>query len=210
MKKELKEKLEKALQEAGLDKGLLAFITITKEEEIQGVIDNLKGLTTEKPVEELIKQKEIQSEIDRRITEAKKKWEEGNKKQDPPVDPKKEGGLSTEDIAKIITEAQKPLLEKLEGFEKNKTRESKISEVRKLLEDSKIPESLRESRLKYFNPENDQKMDEWVKQQEEEHEAYQQALIDNGTLSGTPPKYAGNTEPTEEELDKILESSGAV
>jgi hypothetical protein len=207
MKKELKEKLEKALQEAGLDKGLLAFITITKEDEIQGVIDNLKGLSTQKPIEEIIKEKEFQSEIDRRISEAKKKWEESNK-QDPPKDPPKEGALTTEDITKIIAEAQKPLLEKLEGFEKNKSRDAKIAEARKLLSDSKIPEKLRESRLKYFNPDNDEKLEDWVKQQEEEHEAYQQALIDNGTLSGQPPKYAGDTEPTQEELDSILEASG--
>lgn len=208
MKKELKEKLEKELEKAGLDKGLLMFINITKEDEIQGVIDNLTKLKTPTPTtEEILKSQDVQSEIDRRISEAKKKWEEGKPEPPKPDDPPS-GEITAESIAKIVAEAQKPLLEKLNGFEQNRTREGKISQARKALLESKIPEKNRDFYLDLYNPDSDTKIEDWVKQAEEKHEAYVQTLLDEKQLAEGPPKFADSTEPTPEELDKRLESMG--
>lgn len=206
MNKELKGKLEKALLDAGLDKGLLAFVNIEKEEEIQGVIDNLNKLKTPQPsLEEQLKQKEIQSEIDRRISEAKKKWEEG--KNDPPTPPTPPSGeLTAEAVAKIVAEAQKPLLEKLNGFEANKTRETKISEARKALESSNIPEKNRGFYLDLYNPDSDIKIEDWVKSSEEKHENYAQSLQDDTKLSTAPPAFMKSGEMTEAEAQRIAES----
>lgn len=205
MNKELKGKLEKALLDAGLDKGLLSFVNIEKEDEIQGVVDNLNKLKTPKlSIEDQLKQKEIQSEIDRRISEAKKKWEEG--KQDPPTPPNPTNGITAESIAAIVAEAQKPLLEKLNGFEANKTREEKISQARKALESSKIPEKNRSFYLDLYNPDSETNIEDWVKNSEEKHENYAQSLQDDTKLSAAPPAFIKNGEMTEAEAQRIAES----
>ncbi len=210
MTKELKEKLEKGLLDAKLDKGLLAFVNIEKEEEIQGVIDNLLKLKTpQPPVEEMLRDAKIQSEIDRRISEAKKKWDEANKP-NPSQEPENKGGLTAEMVAQIVAQevskATEPLTGKLGEFEKNKAREEKISQLRKLLSSSEIPEALRESRIKYFNPDSEVQLDEWVKQQEQEHQSYKQALIDSGSISGAPEKgYKAHDEMTEAEAQAIVD-----
>ena len=210
MNKELKAKLESKLEEAGLDKGLLTFVNITKEEEIQGVLDNLLKLKTPPlSTEELIKQKEVQSEIDRRISEAKKSWEQG--RQEPPTPPAPpKGDLTPETIAAIVAEAQKPLLEKLNGFEQGRTREGKIAQARTLLQESKIPEQQRDFYLELYNPDSETPIAEWVKKSEEKHESYVQSMIDSGSLSKPTPKYTSDTEPTTEELDAQLDSMGVL
>lgn len=212
MTKELKSKLEAKLQEAGLDKGLLNILSVKSEDEIQGVIDNLSALSTPKPMttEEILKKQEIQSEIDRRISEAKKKWEGANPP--TPADPPKPPATETieEKLAKMLEEKLNPLSEKLGEFEKNKARDAKLSQARQLLKSSKIPESLIESRLKYLNTDSEETLEDWVKNQEVEHEAYAQALVDQGTVSGLPPKPVDTVEPSAEQLDAIIDSTGIV
>ena len=210
MNKELKAKLETKLEESGLDKGLLTFVNITKEEEIQGVVDNLLKLKTPQlSTEEILKQKEVQSEIDRRISEAKKSWEQG--KQDPPKpEPTPTGGLTLEAVKQLLEAQQKPLLEKLNGFEQGRTREGKIAQARTLLQKSKIPEKQRDFYLELYNPDSETPIEDWVKKSEEKHETYVQSMIDSGSLSKPTPKYTSDTEPTTEELDAQLESMGVV
>lgn len=204
MTKELKEKLELGLQAVGLDKGLSTFINIEKEEDVQGAIDNLLKLKTpQKSVEELIKDKEIQSEIDRRISEAKKSWE--SKLPEPPKKVE-EGDTLDEKLAKLLDAKLSPLSEKLGAFEKNKAKEAKLAEARKLLSVSKLPEAIREAKLKYLNTESEQPLSEWVKEQEEEHQIYHQALVDQGVISGAPEKgYKPHTEMTESEAQAIVD-----
>lgn len=209
MTKEVKEKLEAGLQAAGLDKGLSSFINIEKEEEVQGAIDNLLKLKTPQPsVEDMLKEAKIQSEIDRRISEAKKKWDEANKPNPNPEPPKPEG-LTAEAIAKLVQDAvsaaTEPLTGKLGEFEKNKAREEKLARARHLLSSSKIPKSLIDSRLKYLNTDAEIQLEDWVKEQEQEHIAYQQALIDSGSVAGAPEKgYKPHTEITEAKAQEIV------
>ena len=212
MTKELREKLEKGLQAAGLDKGLLAFVNIEKEEEVQGVIDNLLKLKTPQPsVEELLKQAKVQSEIDRRISEAKKKWDEANKPE-PNPEPMKPEGITPEAIAKLVqdavTAATEPLTGKLSEFEKAKTREGKLSQARKALDNSKIPVKNRDFYLELYNPDSETPVEEWVKMSETKHENYVQSLADSTQLAGSSPKFVDNVEPSSDELDAMLDKMG--
>lgn len=209
MNKELKEKLEKALETQGLDKGLLAFVNIKTEDEIQGVVDNLNKLKTPKlSVEEILKLPEVAQYADKRVGDAKKKWEEG--KQEPPKPQTPPNGITAESIAAIVAEAQKPLLEKLNGFEANKVRDGKLAQAKAALKDSKIPESLQVQYLEQYNPDSETKLEEWVKSSELKHETYVQTLIDSGKLSGQPPLIIDSAELTTEELDAKLEKMAVI
>lgn len=205
MNKELKGKLEKALDDAGLDKGQLTFLNVSKEEEIQGVIDNLLKIKTPQPsTEEILKRPEIQSEIDRRITEAKKSWDSKPINKSNHTDPPQ--GLTAENIAEIVAKAQEPLLEKLNGFEQSKTREGRLAQAKSALNESSIPEKNRDFYLELYNPDSEQPLTDWVKKQEEKHEAYAQSLLDGKTFTSAPPSIANNVEMTDAEATKIAAS----
>lgn len=206
MTKELKEKLEKGLLDAGLDKGLLAFINIEKEEDVQGAISNLLKLKTpQKSVEELLKDKEIQSEIDRRISEAKKSWD--SKLSEPPK-PIEGNETLEEKLAKLLEAKLAPLTEELNGFKQNRTRDSKLSQARKALESSKIPVKNRDFYLELYNPDSETPLEEWVKISESKHETYVQSLADSTQLAGQSPKFIDNVAPTTEDLDAMLDKMG--
>lgn len=209
MKKELKEKLEAKLLSVGLDKGLSAILNIEKEEEIEGAVSNLVKLKTpEQKLEDLLKKPELQSEIDRRVSEAKKKWEE--KTPPKPPTPPVNGALTPEAIAELVKNAvataTEPLTGKLGEFEANKAREAKISQARLLLKDSKIPESVMEHRLKYLDTSSETPLEDWVKVQEEEHESYHQSLVDSGLISTAPAQgYNPTAEMSEQEAQAIVD-----
>lgn len=198
----LKGKLEAALQAAGLtDKGLLSFVTVEKEEDIKGVVDNLKLMTQKPSLEDILKMPEVQSLADRRVTDALKKRDEKN-----PEPPKPQGDDSLEEKLAALLEAKlSPLSEKLEGFQKEKARDLRIAEARKALMESKIPENLRDQKLKYFNPDAEIETSEWVKGQELEHETLIQTLIDSGSLSKPIEVRKSATEVNETEVDEILQ-----
>ncbi|QQO97040.1 hypothetical protein Nekkels1_39 [Cellulophaga phage Nekkels_1] len=206
MNKELKEKLRLALLNEGLGEGLLAFLSVEKEEDIQGAVSNLKGLTTQQlSNEEILKLPIVSQYADKRVGDAKKSWDQKaptNPAEPNPINPSQ--GLTAEAIAQLLSEAQKPLLEKLEGFEKNKARDAKLAEARNFLNKSKIPEAVRESRLKYFNPDAEVGIEDWVKEQELEHENYHQSLIDSGVLSAPVEPRSFNAQPTEAVVDGIV------
>ncbi len=206
MTKELKEKLEKGLLDAGLDKGLLSFINIEKEEDVQGAISNLLKLKTpQRSVEELIKDREIQREIDRRITEAKKSWD--SKLPEPP---KPNGGDETleEKLAKLLEAKLAPLTDELNGFKQNRTRDAKLAEARKALSLSKIPEKQRDFYLDLFDPSSEAPITDWVSKTEERHEKLAQSFADSQSLAGQSPKFTDNIAPSSEDLDVMLEEMG--
>ena len=206
MTKELREKLEQRLINAGFDKGLLAFINIEKEEDIEGAVSNLLQLKTpQKSVEELLKEKEIQSEIDRRISEAKKSWD--SKLPEPP---KPSGGDDTleEKLAKLLEAKLAPLTDELNGFKQNRTRDAKLAEARKALSLSKIPEKQRDFYLDLFDPSSEAPITDWVSKTEERHEKLAQSFADSQSLAGQSPKFTDNIAPSSEELDVMLEKMG--
>lgn len=206
MTKELKAKLEKALLDAGLNKAELSFITVEKEDDIQGVVDNLKKLipTPEEPkLEDLIQRKDVRSHFDKKITEALNKKKDPIKSDDPPKTPTE---ITPETIADIVAKAQEPLLAKLGDFERNKARDVKLSQARTLLRSSKIPEKLREFHLKNLNTDSEEPLEDWVRQQEEEHQTYHQSMVDAGVVSSAPDKgYKPNTEMSAEEAQAIVD-----
>ena len=201
MTKELKEKLEQAMLGAGLDKGLLAFVSIESEDQIKGVVDNLTSLKTPKlSDDEILKLPIVQKYADRRVTEGIKKVE--SKISIPEA--KSEGDSIEEKLAMLLEAKLSPLSEKLEGFQKEKSRDLKLQEARKALMGSKLPENIRESKLKYFNPDAEIEIEEWVKGQELEHEQLVQSLIDSGSLSRPVEVRNSNTEVDETQVDEIL------
>ena len=205
MNEELKAKLKAKLLGAGLKEALLSFVTVEKEEQIEVVIEKLKGLAPEPQqptLEELIQRQDIRSHFDKKMTDAlnKKKPKQGS-------EPKKEGEKSIADIvAEAVSAATNPLMEKLNGFEQQRTGEQKTSLAMELLGKTTIPEQHRERYLKSFDPTSEVKIEDQVKTMETDYNDFKQSIIDSSPLAGAPPLNGGKVSKiSPEEAAKIVE-----
>lgn len=166
---------------------------VTKEEEIQGVIDELENSP--------IKITDLQSEGDRRASELQKTTKElqdeikalKEKKDEPP---KTNNG---EPVKPDYDSEIKTLKQKLEGLEKlDKQREARAA-LKERAKEKKIPNVLIES----IQVDSIDKVDEIVSEMEKKASTLRQELI-NQDLGGEPPKKssgpAGNKEQVAEDI----------
>lgn len=202
MNEELKAALLAALLSAGLSKDLLPIINIENEGEIQGVIDNLKSISTPIPLteEELSKNVLVQKIADRRVTEALKKVKKPDN--DPPTPPT---GLTAESIAKIIEEAQKPLKDQLETLTGQRSLESKQSNASRLIQASKLSDFEKKKALGRLNFDSEMSIEDQISGLETEESDRLQYLADNGRLAAAPPAIGGAGEMTEAEAQAIAD-----
>jgi len=203
MNEELKEKLSEALKNAGLPKALLSNLNVEEEGDIKGVIDNLKAMSTPKPLteEEIIKNPVYRAYADKRVSEAKKKWGKPEPpKPEPPIE-----GLTAEAIAKIVEDAQAPLKKQLETLTGQRTLESKKSEASKLIQNSKLSDFEKKKALSRIDFNSETSVQEQIESLEDEESERLQFLADNGRLADAPPSLGGGSDLTDEQAEAIAE-----
>ncbi len=203
MNEELKNKLIAALEAKGLGKGLADFITITEESEIEGIV--AKAIESLKPVEktkeEKLKDKEVQAEIDRRVTEALKKRDsnEPPKKDDTPPN-------DTPTWAQALIDQNKALSEKITAIETGKQTETKQQQAQKVLQGSALlPESAKSKWLSRIDLNSETSFEDQVKGLETEYSELHQTIVDSTPLSGSVPISTGNNgKASDSEIDGIV------
>lgn len=204
MNEELKNKLIATLESKGLGKGLADFITITDESEIEGIVskavESLKP--TEKTKEQKLADKEVQAEIDRRVTSAlekeRAKVKEPEKKTDEPSE--------TPEWAKALIDQNKALTEKITAIEAGKITESKQQQAQKALQSSEVlTDSIKSKWLNRIDLNSEVSFEDQVKGLETEFSELKQTVIDSTPLSGSVPISTGNNgKATEAEIDSII------
>lgn len=202
MNEELKNKLIAALEAKGLGKGLADFITITEESEIEGVV--AKAIEALKPVEKTKEQKladkEVQSEIDRRVTEALKKRDasEPPKKDDAPPS-------ETSELLKELVSQNKLLAEKITAIESGKITDTKQQQAQKALQSSQVlTDSLKEKWVNRIDLNSDVSFEDQVKGLETEFSELRQTVVDSTPLSGSVPISTVNGKASDAEIDSIV------
>lgn len=216
----LKELLKKALKEAGLNEELANHITITSEEQIEGIVSNLKpkergidfakiigskefsDFVSSKGYDEVLKlSKALQSGTDKKVTQGikthlSKLTPDGDEEPNPselknPNDPN----------VKFL-ELLSNLSEKVDGLSKERQRDSKLEDARKLIGKSQLPKKLQEKWLT-SRIDLDKDIPEQIKELEGEYEeTYGEAI--KGTSKGLPIGGKVDTEVSDEEAEKIV------
>lgn len=179
----------------GLPEAFLGFVAdkvsakVTEESQIEGVIDELNNgaisLTDQAAF--------FQAESDRRVTEAKKKWEEKKPGSTNPNPKKKKGKEDDEDEEDddALTEQQRQLKElqaKVEAFERSQQTKSLTEQLHQKLKEKNIPLTFAKGRL----PENADALDSLVTEIETDYNEVKQEFTNQGLQQMTGVAIGGN------------------
>lgn len=181
---------------------------VTAEDQIQGAIGELDNL----PLSITDYAAFLQQEGDRRVTDAKRAWEQSQNKPDEdddqeddpaPAKPdskpgKKEKKGGNDDIAKL-TAAVQALTEKVNSTEQRQTQKTLSEQLHVKLGEKKIPVVFAKGRT-VDKPED---LETVLAEIESDHNAYKQELVNQGFAQGTSPAggSGGNIDKTKVEAD---------
>lgn len=200
MNEELKNKLVAALKAKGLGEGIANLINISDESEIEGAINSLTAQLPQLTKEQKLADKEVQSEIDRRVTMALEK----QKGTPTPPAPKTDND-NTPEWAKALIEQNKSLSEKINAIEQGKVTESKKSQALSLLKGSKVlTDSIKSKWENRINLDSEVPFKDQIKGLEDEFTELQQTLVDATNLAGSSPMLKNSGSASDAELDEIL------
>ena len=221
----LKERLKKALKKAGLNQGLADLINITSEDQIEGVITQLKQTqNNDEPTidfGEILKSeafesyvqengfdkvlelsKTLQSEHDRKVTKGISKGLE--------TVLKKTGGKSTEEENKSDSgknddtpEWAKSLEQRIYNIESGNKKTEFKDKVTKALSSSTLPGNLKTKWASRII-EGGTSIEEQVKSLETEHQETYQEFIGERVGRGLPDGSSHDGKVTDEELEEIF------
>jgi len=225
----LKKKLKKALREAGLNEGLADLINIASEDQIEGVINQLKQpLEDNGPeldfgevlksgaFEEFVQEngfdkvleysKTLQSEHDRKVTKGIATGLDNFLK--------KKGGKSKEGDDKSNSKTDddtpewaKSLIEKVEKLENGNKKSEFAEKVTEALKNSKLPDSLKTKWASRIL-EGDVPIEKQVKALEEEQEELYKTFVGEHAGSGLPTGGPSDKKVSDEEVGELVEGLG--
>lgn len=146
---------------------------VTKEEEIQGVIDELDKLP--------IKIKDLQAEGDRRATELQKSSKQKVEELEAEIQ-KIKGLKKDEPLEKDYDKEIQALKQQIDDLSSTNKKERAVSKLREMAKSKKISSVLVDS----VSIDDESKIDEVIKVLEEKQLKIKQEMIDSGEHIGTP------------------------
>ena len=213
----MEELIKKALREAGLDEGLVGKIKVQKEDEIEGAVANLKTqLEGKKSFAEFIKENGyendlaamIQSETDKRVTQAIKTYEEKLKKEKLAAQKSKK----KDEVNENLTEDQKTIkalqesVNSLTQIVTGQVDASKKGELRtkaaKAIKDAGLPEKW----IDRVNVESEEEIEGVVKELETEYTELKQSIVNGQLDENGVPKSGDSSNVTNTVIDKFADS----
>lgn len=221
----LKEKLKKALKKAGLKEELAENINITSESQIEGIVISLQStqnadttlnfteilgsaefteFITKTGFDGVLKlSKPLQSEHDKKVTSGIKTFQEKYFKTINGEDD--DDGNETDDGNKMPAWA-KALMEKVDGIEKSKTKESKLEQAKAaILKSESLPDNLKEKWLSRIQLESETSFEDQVKALETEHQEIHTSIVGDNAGGGLPVGgQSDKGEASKEDVDAIV------
>ena len=201
MNEELKNKLIAALKAKGLGEGIANLINISDESEIEGAIASITASLPTLSKEQKIADKEVQSEIDRRVTMALDK----NKITPEPQTPTLTNDEAP-DWAKGLIEQNKALNDKITAIETGKLTESKQQQALSAIQKSDVlNDSIKTKWANRIDLNSEVSFEDQVKGLESEFTELRQGIVDQTALAGSSPMLSKGGVPSDAELDSILD-----
>ena len=210
MNEQLLKALKLALKNKGLNEGLSKFITVEKEEEIDGAITEYLTLappSTLTPAQ-ILEQAEVKAELDRRITAAVKTNTDNLAKRhnfDPTKEPTPQTPPGPADPNQALLDAIAKLTLKVETIEAGKTIEVKKADaVKKLGTSTVLPEKYRQKWEHRIDVNSETAIEDQIKALEEEYTDLMQDVADDTGYSKKPGSGGTKQEATAEEAGAII------
>ncbi len=216
----LQELLKKALKEAGLSEELANVITVTSEDQIEGIVKNLKpqeqgidfakiigskefsDFVNSKGYDEVLKMsKALQSGTDKKVTQGIKTYIGKLTPDGGAAEPQDQKPNPNDPNAKLL-EAITALTDKVKDLEQKGERESKLGNAKKLMGASKLPDNLKEKWLNRINLDEDAA--EQIKDLESEYEETYGVALQESPKRGLPLGKQTSTEISDEEASEIV------
>jgi len=218
MNEKLKTLVKKALKEAGLDEGLAEKIKVTEESQIDAEIKKLKGkieLTPEQLVEAIKEagleesfNKYLQSETDRRVSQAITTHDLKSTKEKEEVITKEKAEKKKEEEQKNMSESEKKISDLTEEVKSLTTLVKDLSGTtvktkrETLIKDALKKADLDEGFLSYITVEKDEDIEESVKSLKDQVLGQKQAEIDKKLKDGEVPQKGEVAGTIEEDAAK--------
>ncbi len=223
----LKEKLKAALKKAGLDEGLAKIITVESEDQIEGIINQLKPTSSDEELDfnqilsseafskfaikngfdAILKaSKTLQSEHDKKVTAGIKSFKEKYfKKIDGDDDGEEdEGQTKKKNMGDETPQWAKDLMAKVEGLEKKETTSSKSAQVKELLSKSKLSKKLQEKWVGRVDINSEVSFEDQIKALETEEEELRTELLGGTIPRGLPTGGGSDNKPSDAEIDDVV------
>lgn len=204
----MEELIKAELKRQGLSEDLVSKITVENESEIEAAVKAFKE-SQKKSLAEFLKEngyeddfnRHIQSETDRRVTQAIKTYEEKHPRPKPPE--KKEDENMTEEQKRIkeLTET----VEKLTNTVTQLQDGTRVSSLKTLATEAIKKAKLPESWVDRVNVEKAEDIEGVVEQLTEEYNTIQQSIIDEKLENGGVLKSSPGT-VTDKEIDSFAET----
>lgn len=210
--------IKKALKKAGLDEGLAEKIKVTDESQIEAEIEKLKGkieLTSEQLVEAIKEagleesfNKHLQSETDRRVSQAITTHDLKSAKEKEEAATKEKTEKKKEEEQKNMSEGEKKISDLTEEVKNLTTLVKDLSGTtvktkrETLIKDALKKADLSEGFSKYITVEKDEDIEESVKNLKDEVLGRKQAEIDKKLKEGEVPSKGEPAGSVGEEITK--------
>ena len=215
----MKKKLKEALRAAGLSEELANNITITSEDQIQGMIALMKPTSTDQELDfasilgsegfsQFVKEqgfdnviklsKAIQGGHDKKVTQGIQSFKEKFIK-----DPNHDGNPkpTSSDEPEWLTALNK----RLDTLETQGQQASKLEQVQSLMAASKLPKDIQERWLSRINLESDTSFGDQIKSLEEEHSVLFKDYVAKSSGDGLPAGNLTDGEATDSEVADIFD-----
>ncbi len=181
-------------------------VSVTDKSQLQSVVDGIDYGQI------------VQSEVDARVTDSNKKavqnyenkhgLKDGKKAETPSPNPTPtpaQGGLTLEDITKVVNAAVTPLKQEIEGYKTEQSRSSYQERVKTTLADKKIPESFWSKRSMQI--ESDEQMEAFVNEVDGDWTDFRQEQINAGVMVDIPSDPGGEQNETDSLVNQINEGT---
>lgn len=214
MNEELIKAVKLALTKKGLNEGLVKFITVENDGEIDGAINEFMTLAPPKTPAltsaQMLELPEVKSEVDRRIT-ASNLANTQNLAKKYGFDPTKEGKKTDDNpdevpawVQKMI-DSNKALEEKVSAFEAGKTIEIKKQDAFKKLESSTIiPKGVQEKWSNRIDVNSETSIEDQIAALETEYTETAQMIADSAGYAPKPGGGDTKQAPSETEVANMM------
>ncbi|MBD0822634.1 hypothetical protein [Aestuariibaculum marinum] len=223
----LKEKLKKALKEAGLNEELAESINITSESQIEGIVISLQS-TQNNPTDPDFNQilgsqqfadfvaktgfdnviklaKPLQSEHDKKVTAGIKTFQEKwLKKANGETEEEDEDGKQPTGDNAVLSYLKK-LESKIEEMEKSKTQTTKLDQAKAIIAKSTVlTDALKEKWMRRIDLESETSFEDQVKELENEYQEMHTSIVGDSSGKGLPTGGKGKNEASDEEVGSLV------
>ncbi len=218
----LKEKLKKALKDAGLSEGLADVINITSEDQIEGVIQSLQHQTMDFSTilqskefatyvqtvgfDKVLEQsKTLQSEHDKKVTKGVETFKSKFLKTLTPNNGQGGNEPNPNQGGDDVPAWAKQLMETVTNLSQEKARAMKLEQAQAVISKSKLPEKFQKKWLNRIDLESETSFEDQIKGLEEEYTDLQKDFVGANAKRGLPNGGSNDTEVTDEQAEAIVD-----